>query len=147
MTWVRPDGRKMCHSCKKGFKRTFKKQNGRKFNRAREGYWPEWTFHTGPHKLCPKHHASKLAIGAQRRAKKLQAMPKWADTKAIRQIYAECQRITRETGIKHEVDHIVPLNGVKVKGLHVAENLRVIPAKLNRKKSNHFDEALLEAPA
>ena len=43
-----------------------------------------------------------------------------------------------ETGIKWEVDHIIPLAGRKVSGLHVASNIQVIPMTLNRKKSNRY---------
>ena len=43
------------------------------------------------------------------------------------------------TGIKWEVDHIVPLNGKSVCGLHVAENLAVIPMYLNRSKRHKFN--------
>jgi hypothetical protein len=83
-----------------------------------------------------------LAIRAyytsRRNAAELRATPSWADFQKIRAIYFEAQRLTRETGIPHEVDHLVPLRHPKACGLHVAENLRVIPASENRAKSNRF---------
>ena len=44
------------------------------------------------------------------------------------------------TNILWEVDHILPLNGKLVSGLHVWNNLQVIPAIINRRKSNKYDE-------
>ncbi|WP_148222919.1 hypothetical protein [Paraburkholderia xenovorans] len=82
----------------------------------------------------------RAARAAARKARLSQASPPWVDLDAIRSIYEEAARITMETGITHEVDHIVPVMGRTVCGLHVPWNLRVIPATLNRKKSNRFNE-------
>lgn len=62
----------------------------------------------------------------------------WADFDAIRAVYREADRLTLATGVKHQVDHIVPLNHPRVCGLHVAANLRAIPAGPNMAKSNKW---------
>lgn len=68
------------------------------------------------------------------------AMPPWADVEAIRAIYDEARRLTAETGIPHEVDHIEPLLGANFCGLHVEYNLRVITRTENRRKGNRRAE-------
>lgn len=83
------------------------------------------------------------AILARRRAAKLKQTAKWANFKVIKSIYAECDLKSKETGILHHVDHIIPLQGKFVSGLHVEYNLRIIPAKDNLQKHNKLVEELL----
>jgi leucyl aminopeptidase (aminopeptidase T) len=78
------------------------------------------------------------ATQSARRARQLSALPKSADLEAIEAIYAEARRLTESTGVKHSVDHIVPLNNPLVCGLHCEANLRVIPMVENSKKSNRY---------
>jgi hypothetical protein len=71
---------------------------------------------------------------AHRRAKERKATPSWLTAEhrdTIAQIYAEALDLTQRLGIRHEVDHIVPLSGKTVSGLHVPWNLRAIPAQEN----------------
>lgn len=69
-------------------------------------------------------------------ARKLRAMPAWADSKAIEAIYSAAIRRSVETGVKYHVDHIVPLKSKMVCGLHVHHNLQLLIARENQSKSN-----------
>ncbi|HEY2010530.1 MAG TPA: hypothetical protein VGH23_16190 [Rhizomicrobium sp.] len=87
-----------------------------------------------------KANRSKVtAHTARYRARKFNATPAWVDLQEIGSVYAEASRLTRETGTAHHVDHIVPLRGRNVCGLHVPWNLQVIPAVENRRKGNRHN--------
>ena len=60
--------------------------------------------------------------------------PSWADMKKIREIY-----FNRPAG--HHVDHVIPLRGRLVCGLHVENNLQYLSAAENMKKHNTFKGA------
>lgn len=62
----------------------------------------------------------------------------WADTEKIKEVYERCRAISEETGIPHEVDHIIPLQGETISGLHVHQNLQILTAEENRSKSNNY---------
>lgn len=85
------------------------------------------------------------AISARRRAALLKRCGLLTPEKneAIKAIYAEAARLTQETGVLHHVDHIIPLQGKTISGLHVPENLRAIPAPENHKKKDRVDEKLV----
>lgn len=90
-------------------------------------------------KLWGKENPHIRAEYAMRRhARKLQATPSWADIDEIREFYRDAARLTLETGYKWEVDHIVPLQGKLVSGLHNQFNLRVIPKSDNAAKHNRW---------
>ena len=76
------------------------------------------------------------ALIAKRTARKLHATPAWANQEAIQAIYAEAARLTRETGIPHEVDHIYPLQSDIVCGLHCETNLQILTKTENLRKGN-----------
>lgn len=87
-----------------------------------------------------KENRVKLIVKANARRMRIKgAMPPWADNSAIRAVYQEAARRTEETGVPHEVDHIVPIKGRNVSGLHVQWNLRVVTRYENRSKSNKLN--------
>jgi hypothetical protein len=75
---------------------------------------------------------------SKRRIRKTDAQPSWANLKEIDRIYQKCYQVSLQTGILHHVDHIIPLKGKLVCGLHVENNLQIIPASLNYAKGNSF---------
>lgn len=53
-------------------------------------------------------------------------------------LYKHARNLTALTGIPHEVDHVIPLQGKTVSGLHVYANLKVVTRSENRRKSRKF---------
>ncbi len=98
-----------------------------------EGGW-----HAGPLFVVQKQRARILNTsrmhGVRRRRHERQQTPKWADMSAIRAMYAHAAFMTRMTGEQYVVDHIVPLRGKIVSGLHWHQNMRVIHWRENAAK-------------
>jgi hypothetical protein len=73
------------------------------------------------------------------RRRQKNATPKWLtkeQRKTINQTYLYAKHMTELTGIKYVVDHVIPLRGENVCGLHVPENLKLLTHEANCKKSN-----------
>jgi hypothetical protein len=88
-----------------------------------------------------------LDTKAKRRAEFLNRIPAWLtdeDRSIIRQKYRLAAELSRTTGVQWHVDHIIPLCGKTVSGLHVPSNLQVIPAKENMSKGNRIDALCLQ---
>lgn len=84
------------------------------------------------HRRWRKTHLEYIRLrSANDRAKKLNRTPPWADLNGIKEFYMNCPK-------GHHVDHIIPLSGKNVSGLHVLENLQYLPAKENLRKGNKF---------
>jgi hypothetical protein len=81
----------------------------------------------------------KLETTSARDKRCVLATPTWADRELIKELYALAQKLTEQTGIPHEVDHVIPLQGAIVSGLNVPNNLQVITREENRRKSNKFN--------
>jgi len=125
------------------YTRKYYLENKEKINERHRKYSLE-----NPEKIKEKSRRYQLknpekirATCAKRRSKKLQATPPWLsvkDWKAINKVYSDCLKLEEETGIKHHVDHIIPLQGKNVSGLHVPWNLQILTATENLMKGNRI---------
>ena len=89
----------------------------------------------------PAGQASRRKRRATRRARELQAVPCWyGEFDDLVMTEAANLAAMREsaTGFPWEVDHMIPLACRKACGLHCAENMQVIPARVNESKQNKF---------
>lgn len=100
-----------------------------KTDEEKKQYWTKYTIES--------RYRSSLC-----RAKKLGRLPNWADKEKIKQVYEEAVLLSEKHNIKYEVDHIVPLNGETVCGLHVAQNLQILTQHENNQKTNTFQTSI-----
>lgn len=110
----------LCISCQTAFKREQRQQHPEKFAKiAHEHY------------INNKH--DYIARSSSRKRIIHLATPMWADLDKIKEIYKNCP-----TG--YHVDHIVPLQGKTVCGLHVENNLQYLTVQDNLSKGNSYYE-------
>lgn len=74
----------------------------------------------------------------RRKAAKINAMAPWINRALVKEIYREAAHKTRETGIKHHVDHVYPLISPFLCGLHVETNLQILTEEENCSKGNRI---------
>ena len=89
-----------------------------------------------------KNKAIRAKLQMARKSSKLKRTPTWLtdfDQIKIKCLYQLAAMRTRESDQRWHVDHIIPLQGAFVSGLHVPSNLRVIPALENMRKNNHYE--------
>jgi hypothetical protein len=87
--------------------------------------------------------AHMLMLLRKRQTSKINRTPSWLDAVDLAEIeftYMWCSAL-RECGLDYHVDHIIPLQGKTVSGLHVPWNLQVIPAVENIRKGNRCNYA------
>ena len=84
----------------------------------------------------------KNAANSRRRSLKMKSLPPWltkVQKDGMKAFYWLAKDLRAVTGCEYHVDHIVPLQGEFVCGLHVPWNLQVLPADINLSKGNTFN--------
>ena len=114
-------------------------------NKERQREWAKQWRANSPEKAYARQerwkakNAHKLnAYSSARRAKVSDAKPIWYDEFLVLEIYDLAILRTKATGVKWEVDHIIPLNSKIVCGLHCHQNMRVVTKGENRRKNNRY---------
>ena len=87
---------------------------------------------TNARATSPEGRPGKTAASARYRAAKLNRTPVWSELDLIKEFYRNCP-------VGSEVDHVLPLQGKLVSGLHVIDNLQYLTVAENRSKSNKFE--------
>ena len=105
-----------------------------------DSFWKNKSDTTGLNGYCvscmtPLNKEAQRSNQANYRAAKIAAMPNWVDRKAIKSIYDNCP-------VDYQVDHIIPLRGKYVCGLHVPWNLQYLSKFDNNSKNNYHESEL-----
>ena len=84
------------------------------------------------------HPEGVNAQAAKHRAGLFRRSPVWADREKIKEMYAKAAAMSGMTGGPWHVDHVIPLRGRLVSGLHVHSNLQLLPGVENARKHNRY---------
>lgn len=130
-----------CKMCMVAYSRKYRKDNPEKSRRISKEYrerhlQKERSRYTRYNKENPEVRAYHSAL---RRAKTKAATPAWlteVQENDIKKMYALANKLGELCNIRYHVDHIVPLAGKDICGLHVPWNLQILPASVNIAKSN-----------
>lgn len=122
--------RKQCRTCKKNGNRKDPKRIAKQKEWLKTHYYEKALQHS---RNWRKNNLQYDAFrAATYRAIKNNQTPPWSDLDKIKDFYLNCPK-------GYHVDHIVPLRGKLVSGLHTIENLQYLPAKENLAKRNIYD--------
>lgn len=129
-----------CKTCSRSLKNEWAKENKDKV----KSYDTQWQVANKDKKAIhyktwqQNNKPDVNTYNSYRRAAKLKATPSWANEERIKYFYTLAKFFTDLSGgyVKHHVDHIVPLRGKNVCGLHVENNLQVLMTQDNLKKRN-----------
>lgn len=134
-----PDGREAwCKECRLEHNRKWFSRNKERHSELTRRWYEEnreqHLINSREWYAANKHR--KLATTSAREDRCKNATPVWADMEALQALYKQAKALTEETGVPHEVDHIVPLTHDRVCGLNVPANLQVLTQEQNRRKAN-----------
>ena len=114
-------------------KRDKRSNYSRDFNKNNKGYFQNWR----------AMNTDKTRAYAQiYRFRKKSGTPGWLTEDQLHQIeafYCHARDCEIVSGEKYHVDHIIPIKGENICGLHVPWNLQVLPADVNISKSNKVE--------
>jgi len=124
-----PGYRSWCKACDYAYSKKWQSKNPEKYKAMLKVSSEKWA----------KRNPSKMrAKWARQWVGEKHATPQWANNFFIEEIYDLATLRTKVMGFPWHVDHIVPLRHPLVCGLHVENNLQVIPATQNIQKKNRF---------
>ena len=129
-----------CKECESNIKKEYYLKN-KQHIRDRNDQWKKDNKeqHNKNFRKWRKNNLTVMAAHcALNRAKRNNRLVEWANKAYIADLYRNAKEASVIFNIDYEVDHIIPLLGKKVSGLHVESNLQIIPKHLNRTKGNKY---------
>lgn len=111
-----------------------------------KGYTPEQKLELHRQRCRESNRKNRARVKANKiryEARLIRSTPGWLtaeDWSYMNALYDHAVFLTKQTGIKYQVDHVVPLNGKMVTGLHVPANLQILTQAENVAKSNRYAE-------
>ena len=139
LTWQRTrkseDGIKAAKAAKRSYERTYYAMNSAKKIASTKAYRERNPELARSRVLACTKAKPEVARERCRRYQAKKRSVRWADHEAISMIYRTAE-VAKEIWGDVEVDHILPINGKTVSGLHVPSNLQIVTAQANRRKHN-----------
>jgi len=138
--YIKEYNRKHRQENKEHYKEYYQKNKGHRKEYNREYYQENQEYYE---EYYQENKDSYRANNAKRRARKRSATPEWLTEEQDLKIslyYKIAKALEMMDGVKRHVDHIVPLKGKGVRGLHVPWNLQILTAEQNLNKSNSYSD-------